>query len=67
MSSRRRRLCLKKHRVVDNAWIEGNEAIAVEAINYFEDQFFEDASQRDFSILQCLPKVISEEDNERKK
>ncbi|KAG5574810.1 hypothetical protein H5410_054944 [Solanum commersonii] len=63
MNNKRRRLILKKIKKDDNTWIEGSDEIAKEAINFFESQFSKDDSHKDFSILNCLPCVINEEDN----
>ncbi|WMV27386.1 hypothetical protein MTR67_020771 [Solanum verrucosum] len=63
MNNKRRRLVLKKIKKNDNTWIEGSDEIAKEAINFFESQFSKDDSHKDFSILNCLPCVINEEDN----
>ncbi|KAG5581993.1 hypothetical protein H5410_052620, partial [Solanum commersonii] len=47
----------------DNSWVEGNTDIAFETIKKFKHQFSYPKLQRDFTILNCFPRVIFEEDN----
>lgn len=44
----------------DNTWGEGNESIAKEAINFFGKQFTDPRHHRHFTILNSIPKVITE-------
>ncbi|XP_070056435.1 uncharacterized protein [Nicotiana tomentosiformis] len=59
----RKRLSLKKIRLNDGNWIEGDEDIAKEAISFFHNQFTREYTDSNFSILNCIPKVITNMDN----
>ncbi|XP_059315605.1 uncharacterized protein LOC132066278 [Lycium ferocissimum] len=61
----KKRLSLKKMRKDDGSWIEGDEDITNEAISIFKNQFSKEDSVKDFSILNCIPKVINDDDNEQ--
>ncbi|XP_019227829.1 PREDICTED: uncharacterized protein LOC109209105 [Nicotiana attenuata] len=63
VKGRRKRLALKKIRLSDGTWIEGDERIANEAISFFQKQFTREHIDSNFSILNCIPKVINEMDN----
>lgn len=63
VNGRKKRLSLKKLRRDDGNWIEGDEEIAREAVSSFQKQFTKDSSDVDLSILSCIPKLVSDEDN----
>lgn len=64
INTRMRKLCLKKIRGADNSWVEDNKDVAVKAIKFFETQLSKKNVQRDPNILNCIPRVINNEDND---
>ncbi|XP_019237050.1 PREDICTED: uncharacterized protein LOC109217274 [Nicotiana attenuata] len=63
VKGRRKRLTIKKIRLNDDNWIEGDDHIANEAVSLFQNQFTREYTDSNFSILNCIPKVINEMDN----
>ncbi|XP_016546526.2 uncharacterized protein LOC107846732 [Capsicum annuum] len=63
INAKRNRLTLKKMKIDDNSWVEGNDAIASEAVKFFEHQFADPKLYKGFNILNCLPKVITDDEN----
>lgn len=43
--------------------VNTNNFIGEEVVNFFRSQFHEDNMNYDFSILACIPKLITDEDN----
>lgn len=65
VNGKRRRLTLKKMKKEDGNWIEGDDDIADEAIIFFQKQFTREEHLVDLSLLQLIPRVIDEDDNEK--
>ncbi|XP_075102298.1 uncharacterized protein LOC142177456 [Nicotiana tabacum] len=63
VKGRRKRLTIKKIKLNDNNWIERDDHIANEAASFFQNQFTREYTDSNFSILNCIPKVINEIDN----
>ncbi|XP_009790176.1 uncharacterized protein LOC107776673 [Nicotiana tabacum] len=64
VNRRRKRLQLKKIQNSAGSWIEGNEQMAEEAINFFQYQFHEDVVPTSFEIIVHVPNMISVEQNQ---
>ncbi|OIT29108.1 hypothetical protein A4A49_64804, partial [Nicotiana attenuata] len=61
---RKRRRILQRNIILnDDNWIEGDDHIANEAVSFFQNQFTREYTDSNFSILNCIPKVINEMDN----
>lgn len=45
-------------------WIEGEDEIVSEAVSFFQKQFTQEEQQVDWSILNCIPKRVTNADNE---
>lgn len=48
---------------MDGRWLEGRDEIASAAINFYQDLFTGGNLIIDLSIMSCIPRLISEEDN----
>lgn len=48
----------------NNTWIEGDGNITIEAICFFRNQFSREHTDTNFSILNCIPRVITDIDND---
>lgn len=47
----------------DGKVVNTNNTISEEVVNFFRSQFLEDNMNQDFSMLACIPKLITGEDN----
>ncbi|XP_060182379.1 uncharacterized protein LOC132612052 [Lycium barbarum] len=63
INTKRRKMHMNKIKKDNDTWIEGEDNIASEAVKFFEDQFtFQDVDDGP-AVLNCLPRVINDEDN----
>ncbi|XP_019232877.1 PREDICTED: uncharacterized protein LOC109213527 [Nicotiana attenuata] len=60
---RRRRLQLHKIKDHRDRWVEGEDNIAKAAIRHFHKRFNIKHQFNDNEILECIPRIITEEDN----
>uniref|UniRef100_A0A0V0IKA3 Putative ovule protein n=1 Tax=Solanum chacoense TaxID=4108 RepID=A0A0V0IKA3_SOLCH len=60
-----RRKKLQLHRIQNNQgnWLEEEEEIAAEAVNFYHSQFLQERDATEFSLLGNIPEIISEADN----
>nr|XP_016460145.1 PREDICTED: uncharacterized protein LOC107783655 [Nicotiana tabacum] len=63
INSRRKKLKLTRIKKQDGTWIENKDDIVTEAVAFFEQQFAQETTCRDFSMPRRLPRVIGEDDN----
>ncbi|XP_075096320.1 uncharacterized protein LOC142174426 [Nicotiana tabacum] len=61
---RRKRLELKRIQNSEGNWIEDSVAMAEEAVKYFTDQFHEDKVPDAFDILDHVPHMVNNEQND---
>ncbi|XP_019242361.1 PREDICTED: uncharacterized protein LOC109222455, partial [Nicotiana attenuata] len=61
---RRKKLQLKRIKDSNGNWIEEDTQIAEEAVNFYRDQFTEDVVPSVFHIMDHVPTLIDEEQNE---
>ncbi|WMV30576.1 hypothetical protein MTR67_023961 [Solanum verrucosum] len=56
---------LKLHKIQNNQgnWLEEEEEIAAEAVNFYHSQFLQERDATEFSLLGSIPEIISEADN----
>ncbi|XP_019240115.1 PREDICTED: uncharacterized protein LOC109220106 [Nicotiana attenuata] len=64
VKGRRKRLKLTRIQNSRGNWIEEEELIAEEAINFYKEQFSESLMPTDFSILNYVPTMVTSEQNE---
>ncbi|KAH0684452.1 hypothetical protein KY290_036526 [Solanum tuberosum] len=64
MRGRRRRLFIHKISTDDNEWIQGDENIAKAACVYFQETFTGHENRIAENILQCIPRMVTEEQNQ---
>ncbi|XP_059284799.1 uncharacterized protein LOC132038092 [Lycium ferocissimum] len=61
----RRRRRLNIHSIkVDDQWMEGDENIAIAAVQFYEKLFGKDDRDIDMNMINLLPRLIREEDND---
>ncbi|XP_070017747.1 uncharacterized protein [Nicotiana sylvestris] len=61
---RGKRKLLNIHRInVDGQWVEGRDNIAIAAVNFYQDLFNSGNLDIDMSIMNCIPRLISDDDN----
>lgn len=60
---RRQRLKVNKIKNSLGCWLEKEDEIATEAVQFFQKQSQQDMDSTDFSLLSHIPEMISEEDN----
>ncbi|XP_060202918.1 uncharacterized protein LOC132631354 [Lycium barbarum] len=62
-----KRIKLQLQRIQDHTgtWLDTEEEIAQEAIRFFSDQFKEENNPTDFSMLDKIPKMVTEEQNQQ--
>ncbi|XP_019240885.1 PREDICTED: uncharacterized protein LOC109220870 [Nicotiana attenuata] len=65
VKGRRKRLKLTRIQNSRGNWIEEEDLIAEEAVNFYKDQFSERSIPTDFSILDHVPSMVTTEQNER--
>ncbi|XP_060202778.1 uncharacterized protein LOC132631203 [Lycium barbarum] len=61
----RRKLQLQRIQDHTGTWLDTEEEIAQEAIRFFSDQFKEENIPTDFSMLDKIPKMVTEEQNQQ--
>lgn len=54
---------LKRIQNSDGNWIEGNEEMANEVVNFSKEQFHDDQLPTDFRIIDHIPLMIDQEQN----
>ncbi|XP_059294411.1 uncharacterized protein LOC132047376 [Lycium ferocissimum] len=64
VNGRRKRLQVKRIQDADRLWLENKEGIAQGAVQFFQDQFTQEAYNSDFSTINIVPKLITDEYNE---
>ncbi|XP_019242662.1 PREDICTED: uncharacterized protein LOC109222805, partial [Nicotiana attenuata] len=62
--SRRKKLQISRIQNRQGAWVEEDEEIAAEAIEFFKDQFTESSVPSSFDIINQVPSLIDTEQNE---
>lgn len=65
MRGRRRKLFIHKICIGDDNWVQGDEAIAAVACDYFQYIFTGTDSRVNEGVLQQIPRMINEEQNNR--
>ncbi|KAH0773047.1 hypothetical protein KY290_010184 [Solanum tuberosum] len=63
INSRRKKLHLSRIKKQDGSWLDNTDDIAAEAILFFEQQFSQETTCRDYFILRRLSRVVDEYDN----
>ncbi|KAK6786628.1 hypothetical protein RDI58_015153 [Solanum bulbocastanum] len=63
INSKRKKLMLTRVKDQDGTWKENINDIAAEAVHFFEQQFTQDTTCRDFSVIRRLPRIVTEDDN----
>jgi len=64
VKGRRRKLFISEITTAQGDTVTGNENIGMEAVSFFEDQFKETNTSVDDSMLDLIPKIITQEQNE---
>ncbi|XP_060195363.1 uncharacterized protein LOC132624632 [Lycium barbarum] len=65
VNGKRRKLQLQRIQDHPGTWLDTEEEIAQEAIRFFSDQFKEENIPTDFSMLDKIPKMVTEEQNQQ--
>ncbi|XP_019263600.1 PREDICTED: uncharacterized protein LOC109241326 [Nicotiana attenuata] len=65
VNGRRKILQLKRIQNISGNWIDEEEQIAAEAVNYFKDQFCENVALSAFYIIDNVPYLVNIEQNEK--
>ncbi|XP_060210427.1 uncharacterized protein LOC132637337 [Lycium barbarum] len=65
VNGNRRKLQLQRIQDHTGTWLDTEEEIAQEAIRFFSDQFKEENIPTDFSMLDKIPKMVTEEQNQQ--
>ncbi|XP_060202706.1 uncharacterized protein LOC132631120 [Lycium barbarum] len=65
VNGKRRKLQLQRIQDHTGTWLDTEEEIAQEAIRFFSDQFKEENIPTDFSMLDKIPKMVTEEQNQQ--
>ncbi|XP_060183209.1 uncharacterized protein LOC132613179 [Lycium barbarum] len=60
---RRKRTQIKRIQNYDGTWIEGTDNLADEAISFYQKQFTQEPQQEEFSLLEHIQELVTEEDN----
>lgn len=63
VTSRRKKLCLHRIQSNDGVWITDKQAMGEEAVHYFQEHFKEKNIDRSYSMIQNIPAIIIEEQN----
>ncbi|KAF3658030.1 hypothetical protein FXO38_13424 [Capsicum annuum] len=63
VKGRKKRLNLTSIHDEHNNWISGDDNIAQQAIKFFEKQFTKEDIPLDDTVMNCIPKIINDEDN----
>nr|XP_009608433.1 uncharacterized protein LOC104102441 [Nicotiana tomentosiformis] len=64
VNRKRKRLQLKRIQNSDGDWIEDKEAVADEAVKFFQAQFHEDIVPSEFGIIDHVPHMVDMEQNQ---
>ncbi|XP_060182578.1 uncharacterized protein LOC132612299 [Lycium barbarum] len=62
---RRKRLQIRRIQGQNGVWLEEREEVANEAIRFFQDQFAKEPDPSNFGILDHVPRMVTEEQNDR--
>lgn len=65
VTGKRKKLKLNRIQNTQGDWLTEERDIAAEAIRYFQEQFIEDQSQKDFSLVNHIPSLVTEEQNQK--
>lgn len=65
VKGRRHRFQIKRIQDSDSYWLKEEDLMATEAIRFYQNQFSQEEENFDFSILNHVPVLIYEDDNER--
>ncbi|XP_060190710.1 uncharacterized protein LOC132619973 [Lycium barbarum] len=65
VNGKRTKLQLQRIQDHTGTWLDTEEEIAQEAIRFFSDQFKEENIPTDFSMLDKIPKMVTEEQNQQ--
>ncbi|XP_060182213.1 uncharacterized protein LOC132611869 [Lycium barbarum] len=65
VNGKRRKLQLQRIQDHTGTWLDTEDEIAQEAIRFFSDQFKEENIPTDFSMLDKIPKMVTEEQNQQ--
>ncbi|XP_060170505.1 uncharacterized protein LOC132601442 [Lycium barbarum] len=63
VKGRRKRTQIKRIQNSDGIWIEGTNNLADEAISFYQKQFTQEPQQEEFSLLEHIQELVTEEDN----
>lgn len=63
VNGRRKRLSINNIQKSNGDWVEGNEQVAQEAIDFFKDQFTGSTDVNDMSLLHHITESVTEEEN----
>ncbi|XP_060200321.1 uncharacterized protein LOC132628563 [Lycium barbarum] len=63
VNGRRKRLQVKRMKKQDGSWIEGEDALAEKATQFYHHQFTQEDISSDFSLLQHVPNMVTQEKN----
>ncbi|XP_060210651.1 uncharacterized protein LOC132637602 [Lycium barbarum] len=64
VKDRRKRTQIKRIQNSDGTWIEGTDNLADEAISFYQKQLTQESQQGDFSLLEHIQELVTEEDND---
>ncbi|XP_060182970.1 uncharacterized protein LOC132612915 [Lycium barbarum] len=64
VNGRRKRLQVKRMKKQDRSWIEGEHDLAEEATQFYHHQFTQEDISSDFSLLQHVPNMVTQEKNQ---
>ncbi|KAL3363180.1 hypothetical protein AABB24_012466 [Solanum stoloniferum] len=65
VTGKRKKLKLNRIQNTQGDWLTEERDIAAEAIRYFQEQFTEDQSKKEFSLLNHIPSLVTEEQNQK--
>ncbi|XP_019183220.1 PREDICTED: uncharacterized protein LOC109178127 [Ipomoea nil] len=64
VKERRRKLYIHRVKGGDGVWLEDRQGIANQAVSFFEHMFTAEVGGFDLTRLDCVPRLVTEEDNE---
>ncbi|XP_049368158.1 uncharacterized protein LOC125833012 [Solanum verrucosum] len=64
MRGRRRRLFIHKISIDEGDWIQGDDNIAKEACQYFQNIFTGHTARISEGVLQCIPRMVTQDQNQ---
>ncbi|XP_060211804.1 uncharacterized protein LOC132639369 [Lycium barbarum] len=65
VQGRRKRLQIRRIQGQNGVWLEEREEVVNEAISFFQDQFAKEPDPSNFGILDHVPRMVTEEQNDR--